>query len=66
MTPMTKKARIAAAISAPVVGVLAAVGIAGASAAPAGAATVIGPIVIGSNYIQILLLPLLKVTLGHI
>jgi hypothetical protein len=63
---MTKKARIAAAISAPVVAGLTAAGIAVASSAPAGASTVVGPIVIGSNYIQILLLPLLKVTIGHI
>ena len=64
---MTKKARIAAAIAAPVVGSLAAIGFAVAPAAPAaGAATVVGPIIVGSNYIQIDLEPLLLVTLGHI
>ena len=65
---MTKKARIAAAISAPVIGSLAAIGFAIAPAAPAAAAapTVVGPIVVGSNYIQINLEPLLLVTIGHI
>lgn len=57
---MTKKARIAAAIAAPVVGSLAAIGFAVAPAAPAGAAS---PVVINSHYIQVNLEPLLLVTI---
>jgi hypothetical protein len=58
---MTKKARIAAAISAPVLGSLAAVGFAMAPAAPAGAAS---PITITSHSIVVDLEPLLLLTIN--
>jgi hypothetical protein len=57
---MTKKARIAAAISAPVIGSLAAIGFAVAPAAPAAAAS---PVTISSSAIVIDLAPLLVVTI---
>ena len=57
---MTKKARIAAAISAPVLGSLAAVGFAMAPAAPAGAAS---PISISSSAIVVNLEPLALITI---
>lgn len=58
---MTKKARIAAAIVAPVVGSLAAIGFAMVPAAPAGAAS---PISISSSAIVVDLEPLALVTIN--
>jgi hypothetical protein len=54
MRPMTRKARIAAALSAPVIGSLAFLGLAMGPAAPAGAAS---PITVSSSGIIIVIPP---------
>jgi hypothetical protein len=58
---MTKKTRIAAALSAPVIGSLAVLGFTAAPAAPAGAAS---PITITSHNITIVIPPILYVNVS--
>ncbi|HUC06037.1 MAG TPA: hypothetical protein VL961_11605 [Acidimicrobiales bacterium] len=59
---MTKKARIAAALSAPIIGSLAVLGLAAAPAAPAGAAS---PITITSNAITVVIPPILYLSITY-
>jgi hypothetical protein len=62
MRRMTRKARIAAALSAPVIGSLAFLGLAMGPAAPAGAAS---PITITSDQIIIVIPPLVYLDLSY-
>jgi hypothetical protein len=59
---MSRKTRIAAAISAPVIGSLAFLGLAIAPAAPAGAAS---PITIGPHAITVVIAPILYLEVSY-
>jgi hypothetical protein len=59
---MSKKARIAAALSAPIIGSLAFIGLAAVPAAPAGAAS---PITITSSAITVVIPPIIYLQISY-